>query len=259
MFNSTVLLVAAAPHHRRAVLAEQLRADAAEVYTGSDYAQTRAGAAVHRPDALLLGDLRPDAPSVELLRAVRASTGLPTEPSADLPVIAFVDTADQLAVLRAFHAGADEVSDHRGDYAFLPARLLVLLGLAGSRTRVPTVKVGALQISHAQGCVWLHGEAVDLLATLAADLTRVFDRMELLRDDLRRPRSEAPASASSRGCRTTGLALRTVSARGRGSRRASGSGRGRWLPEGLAGSELVAVELGEVVGGHQQPPFGPDS
>ena len=28
---------------------------------------------------------------------------------------------------------------------------------------------------------------------------------------------------------------------------------------GLAGGELVAVELGEIVGGHQQPPFGPDS
>jgi len=188
MFDSTVLLVADANDDRRTFLAEQLTADTATVFQGCDRAQTIARAAVHRPDVLVLGDLGVGV-SVELIRVVRGSTGLPSEPSADLPVLALVDTADELAVLRAFHAGADDVADRGIGYTVLCARLLVLLGRAGSRTSAPTVKVGPLQVSSARRRAWLHGGSVELsgkefalLAMLASDPTRVFTREELLRE-----------------------------------------------------------------------------
>lgn len=190
MFDSAVLLVADAGEQQRSFLSDQLTADGACVHVAGDRAQTIARAAVHRPDAMVLADLGPGAVAVELIRAVRGSSGLPSEPSADLPVIALVDTADQLAVLRAFHAGADDVADHSTDYAVLRARLLVLLGRAGSRVCGPsTVRVGALEVSHARRRAWLHGfplelsvKEFELLAALAADPYRVFGRGELLRD-----------------------------------------------------------------------------
>lgn len=55
------------------------------------------------------------------------------------------------------------------------------------------------------------------------------------------------ATVLSRGCRETLWPGMTVDRRRRCQKPAAGSGRG----------ELVSVELGEVVGGHQQPPFGP--
>lgn len=189
MFDSAVVVVADADDRQRAFVADQLTADGANVHVGCDLAQTLARAAVHRPDALLLGDLGAGGAGIELIRAVRGSSGLPSEPSADLPVIALVDTSDQLAVLRAFHAGADDVADRTTDYAVLRARLLVLLGRAGSRVCASTVKVGALEVSHAQRRAWLHGSPLELsgkefelVAALAADPHRVFGRDELLRD-----------------------------------------------------------------------------
>ena len=190
MFDSAVLLVADADDELRSFLADQLVADAATVYQGCDRAQTTARVAVHRPEALILGDLGATGASVELVRMIRASSGLQSEPSADLRVLALVDSADELAVLRAFHAGADDVADRDTGYAVLRARLLVLLGRAGSRTAgASTVKVGALEVSSTRRRAWLHGDPVDLsgkefalLSMLASDPTRVFTRDELLRD-----------------------------------------------------------------------------
>jgi len=190
MFDSAVVLVADADDELRSFLADQLAADAAMVYQGCDRAQTIARVAVHRPDALILGDLGATGVSVDLVRTIRASGGLPTEPSADLPVLVLADTADELAVLRAFHAGGDDVADRAIGYAVLRARLLVLLGRAGSRAvGASNVKVGALQVSTARRRAWLHGAPVELsgkefglLSMLASDPTRVFTREELLRE-----------------------------------------------------------------------------
>jgi DNA-binding response OmpR family regulator len=190
MFDSAVVMVADADDELRSFLADQLTADAATVLQGCDRAQTTARVAVHRPDALIVGDLGATGASVDLVRTIRASSGLPTEPSADLRVLGLVDGADELAVLRAFHAGADDVADRGIGYAVLRARLLVLLDRAGSRTAAAsTVKVGALQVSNARRRAWLHGKPVELsgkefalLSMLASDPWRVFTRDELLRD-----------------------------------------------------------------------------
>jgi DNA-binding response OmpR family regulator len=81
------------------------------------------------------------------------------------------------------------IADRGTGYAVLRARLLVLLGRAGSRTSGSTVKIGQLEVSGARRRAWLHGELVELsakefalLSMLASDPSRVFTRDELLRE-----------------------------------------------------------------------------
>ena len=188
MFNSAVILVAEADEQLRTFFAGQLAADDATPLIAEFPEQALARAATHRPEAIVLGDLGPAGAAIEFVRAVRRSGGLPAEPSADLRVLALADTGDELGVLRLFDAGADDVADRTAGYAVLRARLRVLLGLAGSRTHTPTLRVGALEVSMATRQVWLHDEPVhlsakefELLSALLAEPTRVFTREELLR------------------------------------------------------------------------------
>ena len=189
MFNSTVILVAEADDQMRTFIAGQLAADGATPLIAEFPEQALARAATHRPRAVVLGDLGVAGATVEFVRAVRGSGGLRSEPSADLPIVALADTADELGVLRLFDAGADDVADREAGYAVLRARLRVLLGLAGSRTGTPTVRLGVLEVSVATRQVWLREEPVhlsaiefELLSVLLAEPTRVFTRAELLRE-----------------------------------------------------------------------------
>lgn len=189
MFDSALILVAEADDRRRTFIASELAADEATIWDAANPAQALARAAVHRPDAMVLGDLGAPRSTVEAIRTVRGSGGLRNEPSANLPIIALADTADELAVLRLFEAGADDVTDRSAGYPVLRARMLVLLGRAGSRTCTPTIRVGALEVSMATRQVWLRGTPVGLsakefalLSALLSEPTRVFTRQELLRD-----------------------------------------------------------------------------
>jgi DNA-binding response OmpR family regulator len=189
MFDSALILVAETDDRLRTFTATELAADEANVREAADPAQAIARAAVYRPEAMLLGDLGSPRSAVEVIRAVRGSGGLRNEPSADLPIIALADPADELAVLRLFEAGADDVTDRSAGYPVLRARMLVLLGRAGSRTCTPTIRVGALEVSMATRQVWLRGTLVGLsakefalLSALLSEPTRVFTRQELLRD-----------------------------------------------------------------------------
>jgi DNA-binding response OmpR family regulator len=138
---------------------------------------------------MLLGDVGAPSASVELIRSIRNASGLRTEPSPAVPVVALVDSADELGVLRTYQVGADDVLDRRSSYAILRAHLLVVLGRAGSRAHAPTIRIGALELSTVGRCAWLRGEPLELpakefalLSILASDPTRVFTRTELLRD-----------------------------------------------------------------------------
>lgn len=189
MFQSHTILVADADDQPRAFLAGQLAADEATPLAAEFPAQALARAAAHRPDAIVLGGLGAPTAAVEFIRRVRRSGGLRSEPSADVPILALADTADELAVLRLFEAGVDDVAAPTSGYPVLRARLRVMLGLAGARTCIQTVRLGALEVSAVTRQVWLRGEPLKLsnteyalLSALVAEPTRVFTRAQLLRD-----------------------------------------------------------------------------
>jgi DNA-binding response OmpR family regulator len=189
MFDSALILVAEADDRLRTFIAGELAADEATVREAADPAQALARATVHRPDAMVLGGLGSPRSAVEVIRAVRLSGGQRNEPSADLRILALADTADELAVLRLFDSGVDDVADRSAGYPVLRARMLVLLGRAGSRTCTPTIRVGALEVSLGTHQVWLRGQPIELsakefalLSVLLSEPARVFTRQELLRE-----------------------------------------------------------------------------
>lgn len=189
MFDASVLLVADADDRRRAFLAGQLSADGAVVHTAADSAQTRARAAAHAPDVLLLGRLDEHAAAMTLLRAIRGGDGLHGQPARDLAVVAMLEDEHDLAVLRAFDAGADDVTGRAVSYPVLRARVRALLARAGQPHASSIWKVGELEVDGGAREVRLRGRLVDLsakefalLSVLVAEPTRVFTKDELLRD-----------------------------------------------------------------------------
>lgn len=191
MFDDSILLIADGDDRLRAFLAAQLDADGATVHVAADGAQARARAATYRPDALVLGALDTPAAAVALVRAIRGSGGMRGEPAADLPVLILLPERDELSMLRAFEAGADDVAARPVPYALLRARLRVLLGLEGCRSvGGPTVlRLGGLEVDEAAREVRVRGDAVELsakefalLQALIADPSRVRTKQELLRE-----------------------------------------------------------------------------
>ena len=189
MFDSAVILVADAADELREFIAGQLIADAATVHTAESASAVIARAATYRPDALVLGELDSVTGAVEAIRTVRSAGALRTEPAADLPILALVQPRDELAVLRCFEAGADDVAARSDTYPVLRARLRMLLGLGGRHRVLPVWRLGPLQINPLTREVRLRDEPIvlsgkeyALLAALAAEPTRVFTRAELLRD-----------------------------------------------------------------------------
>jgi DNA-binding response OmpR family regulator len=189
MFDSAVILLADAEGDRRQFIASQLIADTATVHTADSVAAVLARAAIYRPDALVLAELDTTAGAVEVIRGVRSAGALPTEPAADLPILALVPDGDELSMLRCCEAGADDVATRSETYPVLRARVRMLLGLAGRHRVVPVWRLGPLQINPLTREVRLRDEQValsvkeyDLLSALAAEPTRVFTRAELLRD-----------------------------------------------------------------------------
>jgi len=189
MFDSRLVLIAEQEERYRAFLAAQLTADGAEVYVAQDVVQARARAATHDPDAVILGRLDGPAAAPGLLREIRSGDGLHGQPARDVAVLAVLDDDGELAVLRAFDAGADDVVSRSGSYPVLRARLRVMMLRPRDRSASPTCRVGELAIDRAGREVRLRGRLVELsakefalLSALAAHPSRVFTKDELLRD-----------------------------------------------------------------------------
>lgn len=112
MFDSRVFVVADSDHGWRRHVADQLTADGGCAFVADDRVRAVARCAKEAPDVLVVGEVDGPAGTMALLREIRAATGRPGEPHRDLPVLVALADEAELAVLRAFDAGADD-----GDFA----------------------------------------------------------------------------------------------------------------------------------------------
>lgn len=170
-------------------LARQLLADgyAVELARSAEHARILARAAA--PEIALLGALDPPRGALALLEEIRAAApgGGPWDRT--MPVILAGHDGEELDLLRAFEAGADDFVAPAVGYLELRARLRAILRRvgagAGERRRL---EVGPLAVDTDAHVATLHGRELELrrmefelLAHMAREPTRVFSREELLR------------------------------------------------------------------------------
>jgi DNA-binding response OmpR family regulator len=170
----------------RAFLTDNLTADGYEVLGADSKAAALARLKARQPD-IVICDVNGD--TLDLLDAVRRSDGLASRVDPDVPLIVLTARADELARIRYFDRGSDDVVTKPFSYPELRARIGAVLRRSRPRERGRVTRIGALRIDHAARDVRLGGTPIALsameyalLAYLAADPTRVFTKHELLRD-----------------------------------------------------------------------------
>lgn len=162
--------------------------------------------------ALALVDIGlPGADGYELLRQVRRADGVSSSLDAQLPLIVVSGRGDDVARVRGFENGADDVIVKPFCYPELRARVAAVLRRSATREVRGRLTVGPLVIDPATREVRLHGEHVRmpakefaLLRTLAASPTRVFTKDELLRAVWGFRTSAATRTLDTHACRLRG-------------------------------------------------------
>jgi DNA-binding response OmpR family regulator len=169
-------------------LVEQLRADRYPAALARTTEHARSLARSQPIRAIVLGVLEPPRGALELLDEVRRCRGgTPWEES--LPAIVLCAGANQLDLLRAFEAGADDFIAMDGPvYLELRARLRAVLRRAECNIDTRLLCVGPLEIDTAARQVRTDGAPVELcrleyelLVHLARNPTGVCSKQELLR------------------------------------------------------------------------------
>ena len=170
----------------RAFLADNLIADGYDVITADCKPAALAKLASRQPDAVIC-DINGD--TLDLVDAVRAADGVASRIDPDVPLIVLTARADELARVRLYDRGSDDVIAKPLSYPELRARMRALLRRAEGRRRAPVIPVGALRIDTVtrevrvgQATVEVSAMEYSLLCHLAADPRRVFTKHELLRD-----------------------------------------------------------------------------
>jgi DNA-binding response OmpR family regulator len=178
-------------------LVEQLLADgyAARLALSLEHARTLARTLP--PQLVILGELEPSGSALELLAEIRAGARsqarCPERPSvcrgwvAELPVIVLGTSTQEVNLLRAFEAGADDFLARPAPYLELRARIRAILVRSTHTYGSTLVQVGALTIDTSTRAVSVHGHRValrrleyELLLALAREPERVFARRELM-------------------------------------------------------------------------------
>jgi DNA-binding response OmpR family regulator len=184
--SSQLILIVEESASTRAFLAEQLEADGYEILLADSRRHALALLASHRL-ALVLADL--NGQTLGLLDAVRGGEGPAREFDADTPMIVLTSRADELARVRVFERGGDDVLAKPFSYPELRGRIRALLRRAHERPPARISRAGALTVNHltrevqvGEQPVELAAREYELLRALIADPTRVFTRGELLRD-----------------------------------------------------------------------------
>ena len=184
--SSQLILVVEESERTRAFLAEQLAADGYEVLLAESRRHALALLGTHRPQ-LVLADL--NGQTLGLLDAVRSGAGLGGEIDPHTPMIVLTARADELARVRVFDRGGDDVVAKPFSYPELRGRIRALLRRAHEPRAQAVSRVGALTVNHltrevrvGERPVSLAGKEFALLHALIADPTRVYTREELLRE-----------------------------------------------------------------------------
>jgi len=169
-------------------LVEQLLADGYRAQPAHTAEHARMLARGCPPRLAVLGEVDSARGALELLREIRRATGGSAPWVREMPVIVLGASQNELDMLRAFEAGADDFLASPARYLELRARMRALLRRA-QWTVAPArrLAVGALEIDMDGHAVSLEGLPVDLrrlefelLVQLAGDPARVFSKQELL-------------------------------------------------------------------------------
>jgi len=183
--SSQLILIVEENESTCAFLAEQLAADGYEILLADSRRHALALLASHQPH-LVLADI--NGHTLGLLDAVRGGEGLAGEIDPHTPLIVLTANADELARVRVFERGGDDVVAKPFSYPELRGRIRALLRRAHQRPPARVSRAGALTVNHLTREVRVGEQPVELAAkefallqTLIVEPTRVFTREELLR------------------------------------------------------------------------------
>src|SRR3954447_4436694 len=186
MASARTILLAEEDPALAGFLADNLIADGYRVLVADDKTAALELLEEQQPD-LVLCDVNGD--TLQLIDAVRGCDGLASKIAPDTPLIVLSAHADELARVRYFDRGGDDVIAKPFSYPELRARVRALLRRSYEHPTRGRVRVGALTIDPASRRVQVAETPVELsnlelalLRTLAAEPTRVFTKAELLRD-----------------------------------------------------------------------------